>query len=107
MEDGKKREYVFITDLKITKKNAERVITAGRSRWKIKNQGFNQQKNIHYDIEHVNSHNYTAMKNHYLLVQITDILRQLFENGSVIFKVIQKMAKKNPQTCKKRFAHAH
>ena len=93
MEDGKKREYVFITDLKITKKNAERVIAAGRSRWKIENQGFNQQKNIHYDIEHANSHNYTALKNHYLLVQITDILRQLFENGSVIFKVIKKTAK--------------
>ena len=93
MEDGKKKEYVFITNLKITKKNAERLITAGRSRWKIENQGFNQQKNIRYDIEHANSHHYTAMKNHYLLVQITDIIRQLYENGSAIFKSIKKTAK--------------
>lgn len=57
MEDGQKKEYVFITDLKITKKNAEQLISAGRSRWKIENQGFNQQKNIRYDIEHANSHN--------------------------------------------------
>jgi hypothetical protein len=93
MEDGKTKEYVFITDLKITKKNAERLIAAGRSRWKIENQGFNQQKNIPYDIEHANSHNYTAMKNHYLLVQITDIIRQLYENGSTVFKKLKKTAK--------------
>lgn len=93
MEDGTRREYVFITNLKITKKNAERLIAAGRSRWKIENQGFNQQKNIRYDIEHTNSHNYTAMKNHYLLVQITDIIRQLYEKGSNVLKKLKKTAK--------------
>jgi hypothetical protein len=61
-EDGKSKQYVFITDLKITKKNAERLIAVGRSRWKIENQGFNQQKNIRYHIEHANCHHYTAMK---------------------------------------------
>ncbi|WP_236579003.1 hypothetical protein [Heyndrickxia coagulans] len=45
-EDGKSKEYVFITDIKITKKNVERLIAAGRSRWKIENQGFNEQKII-------------------------------------------------------------
>ncbi|MGG3853941.1 transposase family protein [Caldifermentibacillus hisashii] len=92
-EDGKTKEYVFITDIKITKKNAERLIAAGRSRWKIENQGFNEQKNNRYDIEHANSENYTAMKNHYLLVQITDIIRQLYEKGSSILKTIKKTAK--------------
>ena len=69
-------------------------MAAGRSRWKIENRGFNQQKNLRYDIEHANSHNYTAMKNHYLLVQITDIIRQLYENGSAIFKSIKKKGKR-------------
>ena len=92
-EDGKRREYVFITDLKITKKNVEKLIAAGRSRWKIENQGFNQQKNIRYHIEHVNSHDYTALKNHYLLVQITDMIVQLYEKGSTIVKGSQKTAK--------------
>lgn len=41
-------------------------------RWKIDNQGFNHQKTKLYHIEHVNSYHYTAMKNHYLLVQISD-----------------------------------
>lgn len=93
MKDKNSRTYVFITDIKITKKNIERLIATGRSRWKIENQGFNQQKNIRYHIEHANSRNYTAMKNHYLLVQITDILMQLYENGSTIVKTFKKTAK--------------
>ena len=43
---------------------------------------FNIQKNIRYDIQHVNSENYNAMKCHYLLTQIADILLQLYEKGS-------------------------
>lgn len=92
-EDEKRKEFVFITNVKVTKKNAERLITVGRSRWKIENQGFNQQKNSRYQIEHANSHDYTAMKNHYLLVQITDIIWQLYENGAAIFKSLKKTTK--------------
>lgn len=90
---GSVQEFVFITDLKITKKNAERLIAVGRSRWKIENQGFNEQKNNRYAIEHANSQNYTAMKNHYVLFQITDIIRQLYERGSKILKTLKKTAK--------------
>lgn len=75
------KEFTFITDLTITEKNAEKVLFAGRSRWKIENQGFNNQKNIKNNIEHLCCKDYNAMKNHYLLDQIADILRQLFECG--------------------------
>jgi hypothetical protein len=63
-------------------------VAAGRSRWKIENEGFNNQKNVRYDIEHACCNDYTAMKNHYLLVQISDILRQLLENGSEALKTL-------------------
>ena len=92
-EDGHIKQYLFLTDIKITKRNAPRLIAAGRSRWKIENQGFNNQKNIRYHIEHANSHNYTAMKNHYLLTQITDILVQLYENGFKLLREFKKTAK--------------
>jgi hypothetical protein len=92
-EDGKRKQYLFITDLKITKKNAERLIAVGRSRWKIENQGFNNQKNVRYHIEHSNSHDYTAMKNHYLITQIADMIMQLYENGVKILKDFKKTAK--------------
>jgi len=93
VSNEKSRTYVYMTDIRITKKNVERLIAVGRSRWKIENQGFNHQKNRSYDIEHINSHHYTAMKNHYLLVQITDILMQLYVNGSTIMKTFKKTAK--------------
>lgn len=85
--------HTFITNIRITQRNAKNLIQAGRSRWKIENEGFNRQKNLLYQIEHASSHNYTAMKNHYLLTQIADILMQLFENGSKILKTLKKSAK--------------
>ena len=92
-KEGKERSFLFLTSIKVTKKNAKRLVGVGRSRWKIENQGFNRQKNILYHIEHAGSHDYQAMKNHYLLTQITDILMQLYEKGSKIFQKIKKTAK--------------
>lgn len=73
--------FQWVTNLNITDKNAVEFAATGRKRWKIENEGFNIQKNYRYDIKHANSLNYNAMKNHYLLVQISDILLQLYEKG--------------------------
>ena len=79
-EKGKKQSIRFqwVTSLEVTKRNLEEIIIAGRGRWKIENEGFNNQKNGIYRIEHLNSRNSNAMKNHYLLTQISDILMQLY-----------------------------
>ena len=74
----------------IAYRNADEIALADRSRCKIENQGFNNQKNIRYDIEHANSLNYNAMKNHYLITQIADIIRQIFEKGLGIIKALNK-----------------
>lgn len=94
-EKGKvvQKRFVFITDIEISKSNVEDIVAAGRSRWKIENEGFNNQKNGTYDLEHVCCKDYNAMKNHYILIQIADILRQLFEKGSEVLKIL-KLAKK-------------
>lgn len=81
--------FVFVTDIKITDKNINQIFNAGRSRWKIENQGFNNQKNIRYDITHMCCLDNIAMKNHYLLVQISDIIRQLMEHGSAAIKELK------------------
>lgn len=91
--EGSGKRYTFLTNIRITERNAKRLLGVGRSRWKIENEGFNHQKNIRYHIEHANSHHYTAMKNHYLLTQIADILMQLYENGTMLLKEIRKTAK--------------
>lgn len=91
-KDGTEQKFTFISDIGISKRNVRAMIDTGRNRWKIENQGFNNQKNVRYHIEHANSHNYNAMKNHYLLTQIADILMQLFEKGTKLLKAIKKTA---------------
>lgn len=79
-KDGNKKiiRFQWVSSIEITKRNLEEMIVAGRGRWKIENEGFNNQKNGVYRIEHLNSRNTNAMKNHYLLTQISDILMQLY-----------------------------
>lgn len=82
-KSGKAKSLTFqwLTDLAVNLKNASEFADAGRGRWCIENQGFNIQKNIRYDIQHADSLDYNAMKCHYLLTQIADILLQLYEKG--------------------------
>lgn len=70
--------YRWVTNLEVTKRNLEEMILAARGRWKIENEDFDNQKNEIYRIGHLNSKNSNAMKNHYLLTQIADILMQLY-----------------------------
>ena len=72
-------EFQWLASLKITRKNAEKLACTGRLRWKIENQGFNRQKNDVGDITHACSWNANALKNHYLITQISDFVRQLYE----------------------------
>ena len=72
-------DFCWITNIEITDKNADKLVRAGRYRWKIENQGFNRQKHWQGDIEHACSWNEKAQKNHYLLEQIADFMKQLYE----------------------------
>ena len=93
LDEKGKKSFVFITGFKITTRNSKNLVAVGRSRWKIENEGFNNQKNFRYNIEYANSLDYTAMKNHYVLTQIADIIMQLFMKGLKIFKVVKKTAR--------------
>lgn len=91
----KKKELRFqwITNLEITKKKVLKFVETGRKRWLIENEGFNIQKNLRYEITHANSKNYNALKNHYLITQIADIILQLYEKGIPIIKELKKTIK--------------
>lgn len=86
-------EFQWITSMKVTKGNAERMAGTGRLRWKIENMGFNRQKNWDGDITHACSHNANALKNHYLMRQISDFVRQLYEWHSLKRKGIKRTIK--------------
>lgn len=79
-KDGGKEvhEFQWITNIEITDRKLEELVEAGCGRWKIENEGFNNQKNGIYDIEHLNSRNSNAMKNHYLITQIADVVMQIY-----------------------------
>jgi len=69
--------FVFITDLHITVKRCVLLIKYGRRRWLIENEGFDAQKNHGYNLKHIFSRGYTAMRNHYFLIQIAHAISQL------------------------------
>ena len=89
-----------MTDLPISNKNVEATVGLGRRRWKIENEGFNVQKNETFDIGHLYSKNQTAIKAHYLMIQIAHILRQLLENGVKEIKELKMKLKEISQILK-------
>ena len=73
--------FTFVTDLPITRKNCEELVKKGRLRWKIENEGFNEQKNHGLGLGHLFSVNYIAMQNHYYIIQIGHMISQFLECG--------------------------
>ena len=78
--------FNYITNLKTNNHNIKNIIKMGRSRWKIENEGFNEQKNGTFCISHLCSRNETSLKIHYYLIQIAHIIRQLLEVGSIVLR---------------------
>lgn len=97
-KNGKKEKKItkfkWITNIEVNEDKIEEMTKAGQDRWKIENEGFNTQKNLRYNITHANSLNYNAMKNHYLITQIADIILQLFTAGNKMIKKLKKSIKK-------------
>lgn len=87
-------KFVFISSIRINSKNVESIGKFGRKRWKIENEGFNVQKNQGYELEHLYSRDQNGMKNHYLLIQIAHMIRQLYDSGVKILKLLKTSIKK-------------
>lgn len=85
------REYplYFLTGLPATKKNVESLVSYGRRRWDIENQGFHTQKRQGYYLEHMYSRNYQAMKNHYYLIQIGHMISQVIEAWKSLWEKVR------------------
>jgi len=88
------KEFQWVTSMEVKNRTAEEFAETGRKRWLIENEGFNIQKNYRYIITHANSLDYNAMKNHYLITQLADVLLQLYENGVKGIKVIKRTIEK-------------
>ena len=98
-------EFMWLTSFKITEKNKEKMVYYGRQRWKIENEGFNMQKNGTFDIEHVYSNNYNAMKAHYFFIQFAHTIRQLLEKGIKYVKELKMSIKEVSVTITQTLTH--
>lgn len=86
--------FRYVTNLEINDNTIEKIVKMGRRRWKIENEGFNEQKNGTYCISHLCSYNENAIRIHYLFIQFAHLIRQLFEFGSIVLKKVNLKIKK-------------
>ena len=80
-DSGVKYPFLFITDYPIVKYSCKRIVEFGRRRWRIENEGFKRQKKHGYQLTHMFSKDYTAMKIHYFLIQVAHAISQLWEHS--------------------------
>lgn len=81
--------FRYISNLEVKDSNIKEIVSLGRKRWKIENEGFYNQKHRIFNVTHLNSRNDTAMKNHYLFTQFAHTIRQLLEQGNLLTKSLK------------------
>ena len=85
-EKGKDKDayFVWLTSFRPDGKNVTKLTKGGRLRWKIENEGFNEQKNG-YNLKHLCCcSNPNALFGLYLLLQIAHILMQLLAKSNIV-----------------------
>ncbi|MEG2460888.1 MAG: hypothetical protein RSB87_07245 [Clostridia bacterium] len=76
--------WMWITSRKITKSNVEKIVTCGKMRDYIENQGFREQKiTSGIDLEHVYSKNIEAIKVIYTIIQTVHLMLQILEHSDI------------------------
>jgi hypothetical protein len=88
---GKTTTFTWVTDLKITTKNAATFCGFGRARWKIENETFNTLKNQGYNFEHNYGHGKKNLSNTLAILMmiafLVDQIQQLV--NKVFIKLVQ------------------
>lgn len=84
---GKTTTFAFLTNFPVTGDNVEIIAQGGRTRWKIENEGFNEQK-TGYELEHFcDCHHLNVMLGFYHLLQIAHLFMQLLARSDLIEEV--------------------
>ena len=83
-------KFAHVTNFELSKSNLKEISNAGRLRWKIENEGFNEQKNGGYNLKHKYSRkSFIATQNYYQCLQIAHIINQLSHKSKVIKELIK------------------
>ena len=86
--------FVRITNLPVDKSTVKNLSKAGRLRWKIENEGFNEEKNNGYNMEHLYSRtSFNAQQNYYQCMLIAHLINQLLEHTCKIQGLLKRFKK--------------
>lgn len=90
-ENGKVRCWTWITSILLTVRTVEKVMKAGRARWKIENETFNTLKNQGYNFEHNYGHgNKNLASVLAMLMMLAFLVDQIQEKYCEIFQELRK-----------------
>lgn len=77
--------FMRITNLELNRSTVKIISRAGRLRWKIENEGFNEEKNNGNAMEHLYARkSFNALQNYYQSMLIAHMLNQLLEHSCKI-----------------------
>ena len=89
-EDIPGKRFAHVTNFSLSKQNLQGISYSGRMRWKIENEGFKEQKNTGYNLQHKYSRtSFIATQNYYQCLQIAHIINQLSSKSNAICKLIK------------------
>ncbi|OQX97412.1 MAG: hypothetical protein B6I20_12705 [Bacteroidetes bacterium 4572_117] len=84
------KRFAHVTNFSLREQNLQEISYLGRMRWKIENEGFNEQKNTGYNLQHKYSRtSFIATQNYYQCLQIAHIINQLSYKSNTINKLIK------------------
>ncbi len=87
------KKFQWITDIKVTEENVDKIVRAGRGRWKIENETFNTLKNQGYHFKHNFGHgDKNLCTNFALLMFLAFLIDQIQQLSNELF---QKALKKS------------
>jgi hypothetical protein len=88
-KQGKVTIWTWITNLPLTASSVEKVMRAGRGRWKIENETFNTLKNQGYHFEHNYGHGTQQLASVLaLLMLLAFLVDQIQQRGSQVFRQV-------------------
>lgn len=86
--------FVRITNLATDKSTVKNLSKAGRLRWKIENEGFNEEKNNGYAMQHLYARDsFNALQNYYQSMLIAHLLNQMLEHSCKIQELLKRFNK--------------
>lgn len=87
---GKTTRWTWVTSLPLSKKTVEKVMRAGRARWKIENETFNTLKNQGYNFEHNYGHGEQYLATVLaMLMMLAFLVDQIQERCCELFKQLR------------------